>query len=125
MISKYLFYRIAFPVRSSRQRKLKSLRLSWSIEQFFSELGQDVDKKIAGDLYNRLRDLAFVPDFAPSASDDLYKLYGLDGAEILDEIIEPIASTVRFSEIGLPDLEGLRRVEDVYELLVSRAASRG
>lgn len=98
MADKYRLYRSLYPVRAKRQSALRAERLRFSLPEFQSEIGQGTLRDPAAVyLWERLRDMAFVADFRPSASDDLGEVFALSPSSIRDDVVD-----------GLIDHLGLR-----------------
>jgi hypothetical protein len=88
---KYAICRFLAPFRSSLQRRLITERPEVTADTFQRDLGgAGKQERVAAFLWNRLRDLAFVPDFRPLPGDDLLKIYALGPEDVRDDIIEPL-----------------------------------
>ena len=123
MIDKYAVYRVVAPFRSKRQRALREARLDVSLEEFKSEIGTgELRNRAAAYIWERLREIAFVPDFRPSASDDLADTFGLDSESVRDELVEGLVDHlgvrtehVDFTGFSFNSLENPRDIVDFVQ----------
>lgn len=89
MREKYRLYRLLYPLRVRRQTALRDARSGISADDFGSKMGSGrLRTIISAYLWDRLRELAFVPDFRPSGSDNLGEIFALSPASIRDEVVE-------------------------------------
>lgn len=117
-----------FPFRSRLQRRLRQERLNKDLTDFTLRLGDGPHiAEISKCLWDKLREVAFVPDFRPDIDDNLMDIYAIDGEEVRDDLVEPIVevlgidtSNMDFSNL---DFSSISTPKGVAGLLVRIASA--
>jgi len=127
MTDKYALYRVLAPFRVKRQKVLREARLGVTLQEFQSEIGAgDLKNAAAEYLWERLREIAFVPDFRPSASDDLGETFALSPDSVRDELVEGLVDHlgintehIDFSGFSFTSIENPRDIVDFVQKVAS------
>lgn len=129
-MTKSSFYRLAFPFRSRRQKRLRGQRENVTWEVFSRGIEADPrNEEVIRLLWDHLRkDQAFVEDFRPLPEDDLAKIYAMGPEEVRDDLISPIAEKLNL-DLSRYDFEGfdfasLKTPSDVAIFLMSLASNK-
>jgi hypothetical protein len=81
---------------SWRQRRARALRDEMTRERFVAELASgDAEELAARLLWDKLVDIAVVPDFRPSPDDNFLYIYGLADEDLDDDLILRILTTLK------------------------------
>ncbi len=123
MPSKYTVYRVLYPFRVRRQSALRSTRLEVSVGDFEREMGSGKVRSVASAyLWERLRECAFVPDFRPSAADNLGDVLALSAESVRDEVVAGLVDHlglhtehINFSNFSFSSLQCPRDIADFVE----------
>ena len=126
-MTKYSFYRFAFPFRAQRQRRLRENRedVTWEVFSRGIVVGCR-HEEITRSIWDHLRDSqAFIEDFRPLPEDGLAEIYAMGAEEVRDNLIEPISDMLnldlsRYDFKGF-DFAALKTPSDVAQFLMTLA----
>lgn len=123
MPSNYGLYRVLYPFRVRRQSALRATRLKVSVGDFEKEMGSgEIRTVTSAYLWERLRECAFVPDFRPSASDNLGDVLALSAESVRDDVVAGLVDHlglktehIDFTDFSFSSLQRPRDIADFVE----------